>query len=396
MVVKPIALAALAAFVIAAAGAGAYLAVRDNRVAVGEPAETVADLPGSPPIDVVIDPVDDEDDTNSEGDTGVSAATQAVEATETDEIITDKIITEKVEDPPKTDAAPMPAQTPRVSPPQSSAPEQDTRRSDANRPTSEPPARDGSPAPSATDRDRPPPAPQASARDLPEAPGWERRSKPWPSEGAGGDDDDDNESGQPDEVDLRTVGTQSLGSTPPPGEPPPTIEELVLTADSVIGLQVDTPVSSDTAEVEDDVEARVTRDVMVSDHVAIPAGSRMFGSVILVERAGQFKGASRLGVRFHTVVLDDFIEVPVVTETVYRESEARGGKSAAKIGGAAIGGAILGAIFGGGRGAAIGGAAGAAGGTAATMAGDGEAATLVAGARLTVRLSRPATVSVAP
>ena len=386
MVVKPIALTALAALVIAAAGAGAYLAVRDNRVTVEEPAETVADLPGSPPIDVVIDPVDGEDDSDAEGDAGVSADTQAVEATE-------EVITDEVEDTRKTDAAPMPAQTPRVAPPQSSAPEQDTRRSDSNRPTSEPPARDGSPAPSATDRDRPQPAPQASARDLPEAPGWERRSKPWPSEDA---DDDDDESGQPDEVSLRTVGTQSLGSTLPPGEPPPIIEELVLTADSVIGLQVDTPVSSDTAEVEDDVEARVTRDVMVSDRVAIPAGTRMLGSVVLVERSGQFKGASRLGVRFHTVVLDDFIEVPVVTETVYREGQARGGKSAAKIGGAAIGGAILGAIFGGGRGAAVGGAAGAAGGTAAAMAGDGEAATLVAGARLTVRLSRPATVSVAP
>ena len=391
MVVKPIALTALAALVIAAAGAGAYLAVRDNRVTVEEPAETVADLPGSPPIDVVIDPVDGEDDSDAEGDAGVSADTQAVEATETDEVITDE-----VEETRKTDAAPMQAQTQRVAPPQSSAPEQDTRRSDATRPKSEPPAREGSPAPSATDRDRPSPAPQASARDLPEAPGWERRSKPSPSEGADDDDDDEDESGQPDELSLRTVGTQSLGSTLPPGEPPPTIEELVLTADSVIGLQVDTPVSSDTAEVEDDVEARVTRDVMVSDRVAIPAGTRMLGSVVLVERAGQFKGASRLGVRFHTVVLDDSIEVPVVTETVYREGQARGGKSAAKIGGAAIGGAILGAIFGGGRGAAIGGAAGAAGGTAATMAGDGEAATLVAGARLTVRLSRPATVSVAP
>ena len=191
---------------------------------------------------------------------------------------------------------------------------------------------------------------------------------------------------------LRTVAEESLGSTLPPEEPPPVFEELVLSADSVIGLQVNTSVSTDTAEVEDDVEARVSRDVMVSDRVAIPAGARVLGSVVLVERAGQFKGAARLGVRFHTVVLDDVIEVPVVTETVYREGQARGGKSAAKIGGAAIGGAI----FGGGRGAAIGGAAGAAGGTAAAMAGDGEAARLVAGATLTVRLSRPATVTVGP
>ncbi len=371
MVVKPIALIALAALVIAAAGAGAYLAVRDN----------------SAPTDVVIDPAGGEDGAVSESDAGLSAATQAVEATE--EVISDEV--EDEDDPPVTDATPVPAQTPHATPPRSSAPEQDTRRSDANRPTSGPQARGGSPQPAATEPDRPPSAPRTSARDLPEAPGWERVSKPWPSRDAGGD-----ESGQTDQVSPRTVAEESLGSTLPPEEPPPVFEELVLSADSVIGLQVDTPVSTDTAEVEDDVEARVSRDVMVSDRVAIPAGARVLGSVVLVERAGQFKGASRLGVRFHTVVLDDVIEVPVVTETVYREGQARGGKSAAKIGGAAIGGAILGAIFGGGRGAAIGGAAGGAGGTAAAMAGDGEAARLVAGATLTVRLSRPATVTVGP
>ncbi len=137
----------------------------------------------------------------------------------------------------------------------------------------------------------------------------------------------------------------------------------------------------------------MTRDVVVSDEVAVPAGTRVMGSVVLVEGAGQLKGSARLGVRFHTIVLDDVYEVPIVTETVYREGKGRGGESAAKIGGAAVGGAILGAIFGGRQGAAIGGAAGAAGGTAAAMAGDGQPATLPAGSTLTVRLSRPATVT---
>lgn len=392
MVVKPVTLIALATLVIAAAGAGAYLAVRDN----------------SAPVDVTIAPAAGEGGIDPAGDAVLPAATEAVEATEqvisdegdqirqvqqvdqvdeVDEVDED----DKVDDQPKTDATRVPSQTKSAAPPRSSAQEQATRRSDADRPTSEPRAQNRSPQATATERDRPPSAPQASARDLPEAPGWERRSKPLPSR-----DEGDDESGQPDQVSLRPVALESLGTQLLPEEPPPVFEELILRADSVIGLQVDAPVSSDTAEVEDDVEARVSRDVMVSNRVAIPAGTRVLGSVVLVERAGQFKGASRLGVRFHTLVLDDVIEVPVVTETVYREGQARGGKSAAKIGGAAIGGAILGAIFGGGRGAAIGGAAGAAGGTAAAMAGDGEAAMLVAGTSLTVRLSRPATVTVGP
>ena len=389
MVVKPIALVAVAALVIVMAGAGGYLAVRDNRAAVGDPAVSRPDLSDPAPIDVAIG-FDSDSGSNDAADdddaAGPSLASEAVEATE--EVIgKGKGEGEDDAGPPRTDAPPVQTRTPRAP----SAPAQGTRSSDANRPTSTPKAQRTERPPSAADRDHPPspPPPTSSANDLPEAPGWERLSKPWPSRNTGGD-----ESGQPGQVSLRSVDPETFGSTLLLEEPPLILEELVLSADSVIGLQVDTPISTDTAEVEDDVEARVTRDVMVSDRVAIPAGTRVLGSVVLVERAGQIKGASRLGVRFHTVVLDSLVEVPVVTETVYREGEGRGSKSAAKIGGAAVGGAILGAIFGGGRGAAIGGAAGAAGGTAAAMAGDGEAATLVAGATLTVRLSRPATVTV--
>ena len=172
--------------------------------------------------------------------------------------------------------------------------------------------------------------------------------------------------------------------------------ELVLDADSVIGLQIDTHVSSDSAEVEDDVQARVSRDVIEQGRVVVPAGTVVMGSVVLVEQAGQFRGAARLGVRFHTIVFGDGEETPIMTETVYREGESQGKQNAAKVGGGAVAGAILGAIFGGGRGAAIGGAAGASAGTAAAAAGDAEPAILAAGATLTVRLSRPATIAVEP
>ena len=58
---------------------------------------------------------------------------------------------------------------------------------------------------------------------------------------------------------------------------------------------------------EDRVEARVTRDVKVSDRVAIPAGSRVIGAVTVVERGGKFKDAARLCFRFHTLVLAAFV-----------------------------------------------------------------------------------------
>jgi len=178
-------------------------------------------------------------------------------------------------------------------------------------------------------------------------------------------------------------------------EPPaPSFEELVVAAESVIGLQLESPVTSERAQVEDSVVARVTRDVRVGDRVAIPAGARVLGEVTLVERGGKVRERARLGVRFTSVVLADGTRLPMRSETIYREGDSPGRESTAKIGGGAIGGAIIGGILGGAKGAAIGGSIGAGAGSAAVMAGDRNHATLSAGTPLTVRIEDPVVVTV--
>ncbi len=171
-------------------------------------------------------------------------------------------------------------------------------------------------------------------------------------------------------------------------------DELVIPADSVIGLQVENAVTTERAKVEDQVRARVTRDVRVSNQVAIPAGARAEGSVTLVERGGRLKDQARLGIRFHTIVLADGTRLPINTETIYRDGESPARESAAKIGGGAVGGAVLGAIFGGKKGAIIGSTVGAAGGGVAVAASEANAATLPQGSTVTVRMGSPATVTV--
>lgn len=193
----------------------------------------------------------------------------------------------------------------------------------------------------------------------------------------------------PDPEPLTTAPAPESVDRPEPAPVAPEFEEVVIPASAVIGLQVETTLSSERSRVEDRVDARVTRDVMAEGRVAIPAGSRVIGHVTLVEPGGKLRERARLGIRFHTVVLAGGLNVPLRTETIIRESESLSGKSARKIGGAAAGGAILGAILGGGKGAAIGGAAGAGAGTAAVMAGDRTAAALPAGTTLTARLSDP-------
>lgn len=250
-----------------------------------------------------------------------------------------------------------------VSPPPAARPEARSAQPPASRPASRPgPA--ARPAPRVE-----PSEPPARAEALPERDAEPQRSEPAP------------------------ISPEVARAPEPPPAPVDRFEELVVPADAVIGLQMENAVSSATASVEDRVTARVTRDVRVAGQVAIPAGSRVQGSVVSVVRGGKFKERARLGVRFHTLVTDEG-SVPLQTEAVFREGESPTGESAAKVSAGAIGGAILGGILGGGKGAAIGGAAGAGAGTAAVMAGGRNDAVLPAGTNVTVRLAQPATVTV--
>src|SRR5262249_52465226 len=126
----------------------------------------------------------------------------------------------------------------------------------------------------------------------------------------------------PDNPSAPRADERPAAEAPRAPEPPQhTFEELVVSAQTVIGLQTETNLSSETARVEDRVDARVTRDVKVGDRVAIPSGARAIGSVMQVERGGKFKERASIGVRFHTIVLADGTKLPIATETIHRYAD---------------------------------------------------------------------------
>lgn len=255
----------------------------------------------------------------------------------------------------------------------------------------EPPAFDQAPAPATPDtRRRVVPAPQ---RREPRPPVVRASRQTAPVEAA--------------RVPFEPAAPYAAPETPRPADPgpavdrsaelsapEPAIEEVVIPASAVIGLELETTVSSERARIEDRVDARVTRDVYADGRLALPAGSRVIGVVTLVERGGKVKERARLGVRFHTVVLASGRQTSLRTETIFRDGESPAAESSRKIGGAAIGGAVLGAILGGGKGAVAGATAGAAGGTAAVMAGDRNHAVLPGGSVVTVKLAAPVVLDV--
>lgn len=227
---------------------------------------------------------------------------------------------------------------------------------------------------------RPQPRPQPTAP----APNPAPLERTWPSS---------QQAALPTVVEMPTAPIAEPVAPEPPQPREPEFVERTVDAESVVGLQLESTVHSERARVEDRVEARVVRDVRADGAVAIPAGSRAQGSVVLVERGGRFKERARLGIRFHTLVLADGTRLPISTETIYRYGDAPSNGTAAKIGGGAVAGAILGAVIGGAKGAAIGATAGAGGGTAAVMASDRSAASFASGTEVTARLTAPVTLT---
>lgn len=331
MLSRPHILALVAAGCMAAAGLGAYVAVRQNTAPVAAgPAVTGTAQPVETPVP------------------GAVAETEAV-------------VEPPAAEAPAPEAAPEPEPAPEPTP----------------KPATRTPVRKVASA-------EPDPAPTPAAEKPLPVKGLEER---WPPRAA---------EPPPPAIPVESGAPEGAGVPVAlePYVPPPVYEELVVSADSVLGLELESSVSSESARVEDPVDARLIRAVLVDGKVAVPAGARVRGSVTMVEPGGKVKERARLGVRFHTLVLADSTEMPIQTDGIYREGEPPSGDSVKKIGGAAVGGAILGAILGGTKGAAIGGATGAGAGTAVVMAGDRHPAVLLAGTTVTVRLVSPVTITI--
>ena len=152
-----------------------------------------------------------------------------------------------------------------------------------------------------------------------------------------------------------------------------------------IDVRLQTPLSSDSAQVEDRFEATSVVDLYRGDEVLIPAGSVLRGVVRTVERATRTDRKGQMTVSFDqlTVRGRTYPMRGTVTEAI--ESAGMKGETA-RIGTGAGVGAIIGGILGGVKGALLGVLIGGGGTIAAT---EGKDVTLDAGTILRVRLDTP-------
>ncbi|MGO8986085.1 MAG: BON domain-containing protein [Terriglobales bacterium] len=163
-------------------------------------------------------------------------------------------------------------------------------------------------------------------------------------------------------VDDETTIDTGAQATPPPPPPP-----IVVPAGTVLTVRVGQALSSNNSHAGDSFPATLDKAVSVAGVTAIPARSRVSGTVVTAKAKGKIKGEGELSLALTSITVQGQtynIKTSVLNKTI----QGKGKRTAATTGGGAAGGALIGGLAGGGKGAAIGalvgGGAGLAGGAA--------------------------------
>jgi hypothetical protein len=151
-------------------------------------------------------------------------------------------------------------------------------------------------------------------------------------------------------------------------------------------VRLDNPISSKTARIEDRVDATVDFPVRDgSGRMAIPAGSRVQGSVVKVQRANRPLHSGEIDIAFETLYIGN-TRYDLRGRVVSLDQDVDRGDTAKRGGIGAVLGGVLGGILGGTKGALAGVVIGGAGGVVSSK---GEDVELPAGTVMTVQLDRP-------
>lgn len=172
---------------------------------------------------------------------------------------------------------------------------------------------------------------------------------------------------------------------PPP--PPPQPEIFTIPAGASVSVRTISSLSTKTNKTGEPFSATLAAPLVVNGVVIARTGSNVAGTVVNSDPGGRVKGVAciTLGVTSITTVDNQRLRVSTSPFEILAKSTKK--KDAAKIGGAAALGTVVGAIAGGGKGAAIGAAVGGAGGTGVVLATRGDPAVLPSESIIKVRLS---------
>jgi len=199
---------------------------------------------------------------------------------------------------------------------------------------------------------------------------------------------------QPSDESSRDQGPvqqmQPASVTPSPAQPP---HVVTLPVGTNLFVRLQETLSTDHNYTGDAFRATVDVPVIMGGFIIVDKGSKVLGRIVNADKAGHFGGAGDLTLALAEIHTTDGQTVRIQTGTFDKKGPSNTGATAAKIGGGAAIGAIIGAIAGGGKGAAIGAGVGGAAGTGAAAVTHSRPAILQNEMRLTFQLSAPVTIT---
>ncbi|MEN8144037.1 MAG: hypothetical protein ABFS14_03720 [Gemmatimonadota bacterium] len=175
---------------------------------------------------------------------------------------------------------------------------------------------------------------------------------------------------------------------PEPEPAGPTYEELVVASGTAISSTLDQELSTKNNQVGDVFTATVTTAVTDGRNVLIPAGAKIRGEITAVQASGSSGEEAVLKVAFDEISFDGMtypLDASITRVEPTTEGRSSTGEKAAKIGGGAVVGGILGRVIGGNKtGTIIGAVVGGAAGTAIAMGNEDVDAVLAQGSPMDI------------
>ena len=184
-----------------------------------------------------------------------------------------------------------------------------------------------------------------------------------------------------------TPATTAVAPTPPPPPRPVTIPD-----GTVLSVRMIDSIDSGTNQPGDRFRATLDTPITIGDKVIVPHGADVEGRVAELKSAGHFAGKPEIALEL-TALNVNGRRYSLHTNQYSREGASRGKNTAAKVGGGAALGTIIGAIAGGGKGAAIGGVIGAGAGGGVQAATKAQQIHVASEALLSFTLQSPLTVT---
>ena len=160
-----------------------------------------------------------------------------------------------------------------------------------------------------------------------------------------------------------------------------------------IAVRLQSSISSATASAGQEFDATLEEPLVIDGKTIAAEGTPVIGRVVTARNSGRLHNSGYLRLTLDSIVLNGK-PVTVQTSSVYAAGGSHEKRNLAWIGGGAAGGALIGALAGGGKGALIGSAVGGAGGTGAAYATGKKEVAFGSERMLTFRLMRPFDVKV--